>query len=155
MATASAGQSGELPVQLSATSHAPPARRHTVEAGASVSAGHARSVPLQRSSTSHAPAEARHSVPALPAVCSQAPEAPQASSVQGLPSSQWLACVQATQPRVGEQRGVAPPHAAPAAQDPPWQASPCVQRLPSSQGRPSALAGSLQVPVAGSQVPGG
>src|SRR3989454_15385 len=40
------------------------------------------------------------------------------------------------------------PRQAPAA-----QVSVCVQALPSSQGTPSALAGLLQVPVAGLQVP--
>src|SRR5205809_6853843 len=50
----------------------------------------------------------------------------------------WSAAVHTT--------GLAPTQA------PAWQVSVCVQALPSSQGAPSALAGLLQTPVAGSQV---
>src|SRR5207249_770679 len=39
------------------------------------------------------------------------------------------------------------------AQAPAWQVSVCVQALPSSQGAPLGLAGLLQAPVAGLQVP--
>src|SRR5207247_10430537 len=38
-------------------------------------------------------------------------------------------------------------------QAPAWQVSVCVQALPSLQGAPLSLAGLLQAPVAGSQVP--
>src|SRR6266704_1002265 len=38
-------------------------------------------------------------------------------------------------------------------QAPAWQVSVCVQALPSSHGAPLGLAGLLQTPVAGSQVP--
>src|SRR5207247_1165350 len=44
--------------------------------------------------------------------------------------------------------GFVPTHA------PAWQVSVCVQALPSSQGAPLGLAGLLQAPVAGLQVPG-
>jgi hypothetical protein len=42
---------------------------------------------------------------------------------------------------------------APGAQLPPWQVSPTVQALPSSQAVPSALLGFEQTPLEGSQVP--
>jgi hypothetical protein len=42
---------------------------------------------------------------------------------------------------------------APTWQAPPWHVSFCVQRSPSVQGLPSALAGSEHTPVAGSQTP--
>src|SRR5947208_305701 len=51
----------------------------------------------------------------------------------------WLAAVHTT--------GLAPTQA------PAWQVSVCVQALPSSHGAPLSLAGLLQVPVVGSQVP--
>src|SRR5207247_9760832 len=51
----------------------------------------------------------------------------------------WSAAVHTT--------GLAPTQA------PAWQVSVCVQALPSLQGAPLSLAGLLQAPVAGSQVP--
>src|SRR5947208_3539351 len=51
----------------------------------------------------------------------------------------WSAAVHTT--------GLAPTQA------PAWQVSVCVQALPSSHGAPLSLAGLLQVPVVGSQVP--
>jgi hypothetical protein len=41
----------------------------------------------------------------------------------------------------------------PAVQAPPWHVSDCVQAFPSSHGVPSAAAGFVHAPVAGSHVP--
>src|SRR3989454_122717 len=61
---ASAGQSGPLPGQNSATSHSPADARHCVVAGTKVSAGQVLLVPVHVSATSHTPATGRHTVPA-------------------------------------------------------------------------------------------
>src|SRR5439155_456506 len=93
----------------------------------------------------------------------QMPASQASVRVQALPSSQpvpsGLAGLLQT-PVVGSQlpavwhwsaavhtTGFAPPPV------PPWQVSVCVQALPSSQRVPSGLAGLLQTPDAGSQVP--
>jgi len=59
---ASAGHVEAVPVQLSATSHSPPAERQTKVEACNASLGHAALVPVQVSAMSHAPAEARHVV---------------------------------------------------------------------------------------------
>ena len=53
-----------MPVQLSATSHAPAAAWQTVPAAVSTSAGQAAELPVQVSATSHAPAASRQTMPA-------------------------------------------------------------------------------------------
>ena len=58
----SAGQSDDVPVQVSATSHPPAAGRQTVPAGANASAGQAADVPVQVSAASHVPVDARQTV---------------------------------------------------------------------------------------------
>src|SRR5262245_5883642 len=62
---ASAGQSPESPLQLSAGSQAPSEARHSVPPGTTTSAGQAGDTPSQASATSQPPAEGRHSVPAF------------------------------------------------------------------------------------------
>src|SRR5438046_4392993 len=59
---ASGGHVELSPVQLSATSHTPPALRQTVVAGANVSTGQVVLTPVQFSAVSQMPIEARHSV---------------------------------------------------------------------------------------------
>src|SRR5439155_4490848 len=61
--SASAAHEALAPVQVSATSQAPAAARHTVVAGWKASAGQAALVPSQVSATSQTPAAARHTVP--------------------------------------------------------------------------------------------
>src|SRR5437667_351689 len=61
-AKASLGQSGPLPVQLSATSQAPFFDRHTVVEDWKASAGQVVLDPVQFSAASHTPADARHTV---------------------------------------------------------------------------------------------
>jgi hypothetical protein len=88
--TASAGQLGPLPVQVSARSHSSPAAtgRHTVLDGRKPSAGHVVLLPAQLSATSQTPAALRQTVPALPAACWQVTLVPsQVSVVQTFPSS--------------------------------------------------------------------
>ena len=60
--SASAGHAADVPVQVSATSHAPAAVRQVVVAAANPSAGHAADVPGHFSATSHVPADARQVV---------------------------------------------------------------------------------------------
>src|SRR5689334_20327382 len=62
-ATPLAGQALDVPVQFSATSHAPDAERQTVADDANESVGHAPLPPVQFSATSHRPTELRQSVP--------------------------------------------------------------------------------------------
>ena len=76
-----AGQTLDVPVQLSATSHGPAEGRHVVVAAANPSAGHAPDVPVQLSGTSHGPVEGRHSVVAGKKASTQWP-APSQESVQ-------------------------------------------------------------------------
>lgn len=60
----SVGHAAAVPLQSSATSHAPVASRHSVVSGANVSGGQVSLVPSHVSALSHGPAAGRHSVPA-------------------------------------------------------------------------------------------
>jgi len=60
---ASGGQSGLVPVQVSATSQSPEAERHSVPDGAYPSGGQSGLVPVHDSSTSHGPFDERQGVP--------------------------------------------------------------------------------------------
>jgi hypothetical protein len=53
----SAGQSADVPVQVSLLSHGPVAAWHTKVDGWNMSAGHCADVPVQLSAMSHGPAE--------------------------------------------------------------------------------------------------
>src|SRR5207247_1146317 len=66
-----------VPGQFSATSHSPPAVRHTKVLGLNTSVGQLALVPVHTSSGSQAsPEPVRHSAPAFPAGCWQATLAP-------------------------------------------------------------------------------
>lgn len=65
----SLGQLGALPVQFSATSHAPFTGRHTVDEGLNGLAGQVADEPVQLAGRSQTPAALRHCVPACPGGC--------------------------------------------------------------------------------------
>jgi hypothetical protein len=90
---ASAGQVGELPVQVSALSQTDVAGRHVDALVLKPSLGQTADVPVHFSAASQSPAASRQTVPALPARCEQLPLL-QASTVQGLSSLQSVARMQ-------------------------------------------------------------
>src|SRR5207247_1216858 len=77
-----------VPGQFSATSHSPPAVRHTKVLGLNTSAGQLSLVPVHTSSVPQAsPEPVRHTAPAFPAGCCHVPTRRSSDlSVQGLPS---------------------------------------------------------------------
>ena len=141
---ASAGHPAELPVHDSVASQTPCEARHTVVAAMNTSSGHALVAPSQVSAVSQTPAEARHTVPEL-ALVSAGHEAPlpvQVSAVSQAPAAarQTVAAlwkVSAGQPLTDPSQASATSHGPAAAR----------------QTVPTALAGLLQVPEFGSQVP--
>src|SRR5437867_11826769 len=101
----STGQLLPTPSQLSATSHAPAAARHT--AVLFPSAGHAAADPVQVSATSHTPAAARR----------RAPEATSTPGGQLLPTPTQLSATSHA-PAAARQTAVLFPSARPAARQP-------------------------------------
>ena len=100
-AKTSAGQVADVPVQLSATSHAPAEGRQTVLLDWKTSVGQVALEPVHVSAASQAPAVARQVAPAFPGVWVQVlplggPVPTQVSTVHGFESSQAASFEQAS-----------------------------------------------------------
>jgi len=115
-ASASEGQSAELPLHISGASQTPAAVRQVVLAGANVFVGQTVEVPVQTSAVSHAPLDARQTALAFPAPLATQTGAPLEQLI--VPTSQGLPVLQL-------RPGVQPAeHMPPPLQKPPTQARP-------------------------------
>ena len=94
----SAGHAAAVPVQVSATSHAPALTRQVTVFAAKASAGHVNAVPLQTSAVSQGPAAARQVVPAATGPADTQTAEPDEQSIvprsHGLPVLHEAPCVQ-------------------------------------------------------------